>query len=181
MPPLRGTTLATSPSTPGVACLMVVLHHSGFALTGADATGPSTGSWARWFVVWLVRQMDLGVPLFFMRASEDNSIGTLGNVVLDENFKDATSPVWRANVLDAGHWSFTDICGIVPDFHAGCGADTRQTNGAKFDYVDIEKARAIARAYTTAFFASTLTGDATATDYLATSRPAEIVTVTHRN
>jgi dienelactone hydrolase len=123
----------------------------------------------------------LHVPLFFMRASEDNSIGTLGNVVLDDNFKDATSPVWRANVLDAGHWSFTNICGIMPDFHAGCGADTRQTNGANFDYVDIEKARAVAAAYTTAFFASTLTDDEAATAYLATSRPAEIVTVSHRN
>lgn len=123
----------------------------------------------------------LKVPLFFVRASEDNSIGTVGNFVLDENFKDATSPVWKANVLDAGHWSFTNICGIIPDFHAGCGAGVRQTDGTKFDYVDIEKARAVAQAYTTAFFASTLTDDATAKEYLATSRPAEIVTVTHRN
>jgi peptidoglycan/LPS O-acetylase OafA/YrhL len=50
----------------GLACLMVVLHHSGFALTWADAGGPSAGSWARWWIVWFVRQMDLGVPLFFV-------------------------------------------------------------------------------------------------------------------
>jgi peptidoglycan/LPS O-acetylase OafA/YrhL len=50
----------------GLACLMVVLHHSGFALTWAEAASPSPGSWARWPVVWLVRQMDLGVPLFFV-------------------------------------------------------------------------------------------------------------------
>ena len=123
----------------------------------------------------------LKVPLFFMRASEDNSIGVAGNFVLDENFKSATTPVWKANVVDAGHWSFTNICGITKDFHPGCGADVRQTNGAKFDYLDIEVARGVAQAYTTAFFAATLTGDAEARAYLGGSRPTGIVTVTHRN
>jgi peptidoglycan/LPS O-acetylase OafA/YrhL len=46
----------------GVACLMVVLHHSGFAL----GRGEAEGSPLRLAVVWFVRQMDLGVPLFFV-------------------------------------------------------------------------------------------------------------------
>jgi peptidoglycan/LPS O-acetylase OafA/YrhL len=46
----------------GVACLMVVLHHSGFAL----GKGEAEGSPLRLAVVWFVRQMDLGVPLFFV-------------------------------------------------------------------------------------------------------------------
>ena len=123
----------------------------------------------------------LKVPLFFVRAAEDNSIGVAGDFVLDENFKSATTPVWKANVADAGHWSFTNICGITADFHAGCGTGTRQTNGAAFDYLDIDVARGVAQAYTTAFFAATLTGEAAAKAYLATSRPSGVVTVTHRN
>ena len=50
----------------GVACLMVVLHHSGFALQWSEASGESTEAWARWMVVAFVRLMDLGVPLFFV-------------------------------------------------------------------------------------------------------------------
>ncbi|WP_435008870.1 acyltransferase family protein [Tundrisphaera lichenicola] len=50
----------------GLACLMVVLHHSGFALTWAEVGGTSGGDWARFLPVWFVRQMDLGVPLFFV-------------------------------------------------------------------------------------------------------------------
>jgi dienelactone hydrolase len=123
----------------------------------------------------------LKVPLFFLRAAEDNSIGAAGDFVIDENFKDATSPVWKANVADAGHWSFTDICGIVPDFHAGCGMGERQTNGAAFEYLDIKIGRGIAQAYTTAFFAAKLTGAAAGETYLGGSRPEGIVTVTHRN
>ena len=124
---------------------------------------------------------DLHVPLFFMRADEDNSIGVAGDFVLDENFKSATSPVWKANVSDAGHWSFTDICGIIPEFHAGCGAGVRQTNGAAFEYLDITRGRAIAQAYTTAFFAAKLAKAAAGEAYLGSSRPEGIVTVTHRN
>ncbi|MEP7126672.1 MAG: dienelactone hydrolase family protein, partial [Byssovorax sp.] len=122
----------------------------------------------------------LHVPLFFLRAAEDNSIGVAGDFVLDQNFKDATSPVWKANVADAGHWSFTDICGIVPGFQAGCGTGMRQTNGATFEYLDIAKGRAIAQAYTTAFFAAKLAKSAAGEAYLGTSRPEGIVTVTHR-
>ena len=46
----------------GLACLMVVLHHSGFALRWSDAEG----STARWLAVGFVRLMDQGVPLFFV-------------------------------------------------------------------------------------------------------------------
>ncbi len=46
----------------GVACLMVVLHHAGFALRWDEATGDR----ARLCASWLFRQMDLGVPLFFV-------------------------------------------------------------------------------------------------------------------
>ncbi len=50
----------------GVACLMVVLHHAGFALRWGDAATLSGVDRARWLAVGLVRWMDLGVPLFFV-------------------------------------------------------------------------------------------------------------------
>jgi peptidoglycan/LPS O-acetylase OafA/YrhL len=45
---------------------MVVLHHAGFALSWGDTVVGSTVSPARWAVVCVLRQMDLGVPLFFV-------------------------------------------------------------------------------------------------------------------
>jgi dienelactone hydrolase len=86
-----------------------------------------------------VSMPDIHVPVFLMLATEDNSIGTLGNTILRQNYDTANPPVWKAEVADAGHWSFTDICGIIPDFDAGCTTmDARQTSGEAFTYLDIE-------------------------------------------
>jgi dienelactone hydrolase len=48
------------------------------------------------------------VPLFFIMASEDNSIGTLGNQIIEQNYESASPPVGLVKVADAGHWSFTN-------------------------------------------------------------------------
>lgn len=120
---------------------------------------------------------DLHVPLLFLLAGEDNSIGTIGNSFIEQNYADANAPVFKVDVADAGHWSVTDLCGIVPDFDAGCtSADARQTNGEPFVYLDIEEARGIAASYTTAFFLATLTGDASALAYVSGAHPAGAVT-----
>ncbi len=50
----------------GVACLMVVLHHAGFALTWTDTDVEGIEGWLRWGIVAFLRRMDLGVPLFFV-------------------------------------------------------------------------------------------------------------------
>lgn len=119
----------------------------------------------------------LHVPLFFLEAMEDHSIGEIGNTLIDQNFTDANPPVTLAKVADAGHWSFTDICGIIPDFDPGCGKNpTRQGDGTPFNYVDIEVARGIAKAYVTAFFLSSLEDDMTARAYLDGAHPAMVVT-----
>jgi predicted dienelactone hydrolase len=129
-----------------------------------------------------VSMAKIHVPVFFILATEDNSIGTLGNTILRQNYDSANPPVWKAEVTDAGHWSFTDICGIIPDFDAGCTTmDARQTSGEAFTYLDVDKARGIAAAYVTAFFASTLEGDTAAADYLEGSRPSGTVAVKSRH
>jgi len=46
----------------GLACLMVVVHHAGYALEKAEVGD----SWGRWLAWLLVRRMDLGVSLFFV-------------------------------------------------------------------------------------------------------------------
>ena len=111
----------------------------------------------------------LAMPLMFILAEEDNSITEFGNTLIRNNFRDAPSSVWKYEVPDAGHWSVSDLDGLVPIFAPGCGPSTRMSDGTDFTYLDPTTGRALAAAYVTAFFRSALLGDAGATSYLDTA------------
>lgn len=121
----------------------------------------------------------IDAPLGFLVAREDNSISELGNELIRGNFARATGPAWKLEVADAGHWSVSDLVGIVPGFAPGCGAGTRQTDGQPFTYLPAATGRAIASAYVTAFFKATLMGEAGARAYLETGRFDGVVAVEH--
>lgn len=116
-------------------------------------------------------------PIAFLVAVEDNSITEIGNLFIRRNYDDATVPAWKAEVADAGHWSFSDICAVHPQFAACCGTDMRQTDLTEFDYLPIDQGIAIAQAYVTAFFRAELTNDSSARRYLREARPEAQVTV----
>jgi len=117
-------------------------------------------------------------PLLLVRADEDNSILQIGNNLINLNFMNANPPVWLLKVRDAGHWNFSDICGLTEDFNAGCGEGIRQTVADEpFTYLDIDVARRLASAYALAFFDLHLRGNTDAADYLATPEPSEWVEV----
>lgn len=121
---------------------------------------------------------DIHVPLLSILAEEDNSIGALGNNLIEMNFKGANPPIRLVRVRDAGHWNFTDICGLTEGFSPGCGEGTRQTvPGEPFTYLDIDIGRGIARAYAVAFFDRYLRDGQSAAAYLDAPDPADIVTV----
>ncbi len=122
----------------------------------------------------------IAAPLGFLVAREDNSISELGNGLIRGNFERATSPAWKIEVADAGHWSVSDLVGVVPGFAPGCGADERQTDGQPFTYLDAATGRGIAAAYVTAFFKATLVADAGAEAYLSSPHPAPTVAVESR-
>jgi hypothetical protein len=122
----------------------------------------------------------LDVPLGFLVAVEDNSITELGNSLIRTNFMEAPRATWKLEVADAGHWSVSDVVGVVDGFAAGCGSGERQTDGQPFTYLDAATGRGVAAAYVTAFFRHTLLGDPGAGAYLATGRPAGTVTVDSR-
>ena len=121
---------------------------------------------------------NIHVPLMFIVADEDNSIGDLGNQFIDKNFGSAAPPVAKLEVPDAGHWSFSDEDGLIDAFAPGCGSGIRHTNDQPFDYLDPPKGRAIAAAYVTAFFLATLQHDAGAQAYVDSAQLG--VTAAHR-
>jgi len=124
---------------------------------------------------------DIDEPMLMMLAQEDNSILELGNNILRSNFMDANPPVWLVEFADAGHWSFSDMCGLVPAFDPGCGDGVRQTApGTPFTYLDNELARGTAASYAARFFAARLRDEAAADAALDVADPEGIVTVSVR-
>lgn len=124
---------------------------------------------------------DIHVPLLAILAEEDNSIGTFGNQLIVDNFNAQNPPARLVRVKDAGHWGFTDICGLTMGFSAGCGEGERQTvAGEAFTYLDVAVARRVASAYALAFFDLHLRGNSDAAIYLDAADPAEWVSVESR-
>ncbi len=112
-------------------------------------------------------------PALFLVAKEDNSIGEIGNNILRSNFDVGNPPLVKVEVADAGHWSFSDVCALTPDFAACCGEAQRQTNPTEvFSYLPVDQGIAIASAYVTAFFSGELLGDAAGRAYVRRAHPA---------
>lgn len=115
-------------------------------------------------------------PLGFLVAKEDHSIGAIGNSLIQSNYESANPPVFDVKVADTGHWSFSDICSLLPEFEAGCGSAQRQENSSEsFDYIPVTDAIGIAQAYVTAFFAGYVLGNAGALDYVRGRHPEALV------
>lgn len=124
---------------------------------------------------------DIHVPMLSILAREDNSIQQIGNNLIEMNFNNANPPVRLVSVADAGHWGFTDICGLVAGFDPGCGEGTRQTEpGVPFTYLDVAVSREIAGAYSLAFFDRYLRDNVDAEQFLGAATPADVVTVESR-
>jgi predicted dienelactone hydrolase len=111
-------------------------------------------------------------PLLLLVATEDNSITEIGNNIIRGNFGMANTPVWKIEFTDAGHWSFSDICNLIPGFQPGCGEGQRQTNpDESFTYLDSQIARDLTATKVTSFFAMTLRGETEAREQLEAADP----------
>ena len=120
-------------------------------------------------------------PGLFFHAQDDNAFPPALNDIILRNFEAYPAPARLISVKDAGHWSFSGLAGLLPDFAPGCGRSVRQTGaGESFAYLDNAVGRGIAQAYVTAFFAAELTGHLSAHTYLDGAHPAGTLTVSRR-
>lgn len=107
-------------------------------------------------------------PALLVVAREDNSILEVGNDLIRENFENLAAPAWKVELDDAGHFSFTELAGIRPNFMAGCGEGKRQTNpGETFTYASIPAAVDTVRTWAAALFAAHLQESEPARAFLA--------------
>lgn len=117
-------------------------------------------------------------PMLFLVAREDNSITEIGNNLIRSNYAELGAAAWLIEVEDAGHWSFSNICGVIDAFAPGCGDGERQTApGESFTYVDNATARDVAAGSVASFFAHTLRGEQDARSQLETPHPSGVASV----
>lgn len=163
-----------------------VCGHSFGAVTAGLVAQTDPRIRAAWFVAAPIQNpllpgvdaAQVKVPAGFLLAKEDNSITALGNAMISQNFAKLAGPAWLVEVADAGHWSFSELAGLIPAFAPGCGAGTRQDDASPFNYLDNLLAREIAARTISAFFGEQLLGDASARPTLMAPGPAAVVGVT---
>lgn len=119
------------------------------------------------------------VPLALLQANEDNSIMEVGNFFIRENFGKANIPAYKLDIVDAGHWSVTNIAGLEAFYAPGCGDGTRQIGGEPFTYVSVDSADGYTATFVTAFFAGHLLDEPIALELLRsnpwpTAAPLEV-------
>ncbi len=118
---------------------------------------------------------DIKVPTFFLLAREDNSIGEIGNALVRNDFTSIGAADFLVEIVDAGHWSFSDVCGLNPSFTPGCGRGRRQTDpSSDVNYLDNEGARGVAASYAAAFFMGELRGDGAGRAFVAGGHPGDV-------
>lgn len=111
---------------------------------------------------------DIHVPYLFLLASEDNSIGAVGNTLIRSDYADLAGPAWLVEVADAGHFSFSDIAGLHDSWNAGCGTGiTQELPRTSFSYIDNAEARELGADVAAYFWASQLLGDPAAVNGLS--------------
>ena len=128
-----------------------------------------------------VSMEDIDIPLALLEATEDNSIGQVGNVVLQDNFESANTPAYKLDIVDAGHWSVTNIAEITEDYKPGCGDDLRQGSMEPFTYIPVDEANEYTASFLTAFFAAHLLLDPNARDLLESNPWPDAAPIQARN
>ena len=113
-----------------------------------------------------VSMENIEIPVGMLEATEDNSIGVIGNTFIEQNFQVANTPAYKLDIVDAGHWSVTNIAGLTEGFAPGCGDGDRQTNGEPFTYIGVGEANDYTASFASAFFAAHVLDDPEALELL---------------
>ena len=115
-------------------------------------------------------------PLLLFLGAEDATIGVEGNRRAMEYYEATKGPKYLVNVLDAGHFSFSDMGQFRPDFGDGFGTGKRVTKpDESIDYLDARTVYEITNSYSVAFLGITLKGQEGYRDYLETNHYGDII------
>lgn len=115
-------------------------------------------------------------PVMLFIATEDATLSKARMDTLRKYYEESKGPRYSIEFKDAGHFSFTEMYQLKPDFGDGVGKGTRVTNGESIDYVGMETVFPLLNGYSTAFFDKYLRGQDGYDAYLAVNHnPEELI------
>lgn len=116
--------------------------------------------------VWPVRT-NYTTPVLIYVATEDKTIGAFGNQQVRQRFDESKGPAYFVEVPDGGHFTFTEMFQLNPNFGDGIGKGKRITKPEEeVAYLPMAISYEIAQSYSTAFFGVYLKGQAGYKEFL---------------
>ncbi len=106
------------------------------------------------------------VPLMVILGDKDRTVGERGNERSVRYFEQATGPKYLLNFRDAGHYTFTEMPQINPDWGDGVGVERDGDGNVTLTFSDTAEDQRITNAYSVAFFDAFLKQDADAQKFL---------------
>ena len=119
---------------------------------------------------------DYSAATFLMLATEDHTIGLTENQAIRDAYAALPGPRFLAEVIDAGHYSFSFACetGLGIGDHDGCGTGTRLEGGAPFTFLDDQRVWKLVDTYSAALFGRYLRGITQYEDVLTTNLDPDV-------
>jgi len=105
------------------------------------------------------------VPTLVMLGAQDSTIGRAGNLLSRGYFLGCTGPRYLLTLRRGGHFTFTDMDLIHPNFGDGVGRG-KGLNGEEVEFLPAHQAKRIINSYTIAFFERYLRGSEAAGQFL---------------
>ena len=97
-------------------------------------------------------------PVMLFIAAEDDTLGADRVAFLRNYYTESRGPRYSIEFKDAGHFSFTEMYQLKPDFGDGVGKGRRVTNDEALDYPPMTLVFPLVNGYSTAFFGKYLKG-----------------------
>ena len=119
---------------------------------------------------------NLKVPTLWMLGTEDRTLGAAGNAIIRSHHEKQEGPSYLLELKNGGHYSFTDMFKVKPDFGDGVGKGTRREGGAPIQFTSMETTYKIINAYSIAFLSVYVKGDRSSLAFLQKNRwPEELI------
>ena len=115
------------------------------------------------------------VPSLYMLGEEDATIGAKGNEAIRANFNTHKGPAVLLTLKRGGHYSFTDMFKLNPNFGDGVGTGKQREGGQPFTFTPATAAWEIINSYSLAFLNAYVRGNQEPSSLLAETKwPAEV-------
>lgn len=123
-----------------------------------------------------IKNANCRIPLMVILGDHDRTVDDKGNQRSIGYYRRATGPKYLLNFKNAGHYTFTEVLQVNPNFGDGIGSEEAEDGNPAFQFSDAAVDQQITNQYSTAFFDAYLKQDAQALKFLKTNHyPDEFV------